>query len=138
MNKRIFIPAIISTVLQISLLIIIKNQLFNRDIRTNLILITVLFYIISIPYTIYYFVKKEKETIPYKRTINILGTLFTLPIIFISLFIYFGPHESQIKEIEVEDIHLHTSDGREVNITHKDSIFKDTGNIARVRIDEAK
>lgn len=97
-----------------------------------------IFYIIAIPYTIYQLLKKGNGTRQYKNGLNIIGTLFTLPLFFITLLIYYGFDENPAQDINAEDVHLYTSEGKEINTTDYDSFMKDTGNIARVKIDEAK
>jgi len=138
MNKKIIIPAIASIFLQISLLIIIWNRLFTEEIRWIGGLLITFFYIIAIPFTIYNLFKKEKEVIHYKNPLNVLGTFLTLPIILTSFFLYVASSELPPKEVEVEDVHLYTPEGREINTTNYDSFMKDTGNIDHVKIDELK
>ncbi|PZR23666.1 MAG: hypothetical protein DI539_02545 [Flavobacterium psychrophilum] len=139
MNKKILIPAVISIVLQLFIFVSVRNQFFSRDIRINFWVLMIIFYIAAIPYSLYQLFKKNNEIRSYKNGINIIGTLFTLPLFFITLLMYYGFEENHTPEdINPEDIHLYTSEGREINITDKDSFFKDTGNIDGIKIDEAK
>lgn len=138
MDKKILPLAIISIVLQTILLIMMWNQIFTDHIRFDLAMLIAIFHMIAIPYTINHLVKKTGGTKLYKKPLNIIGTLFTFPLILITLVIYLNFQKIPTEDANVEDVHLYTSEGREINTTDYDSFMKDTGNIARVKIDEAK
>lgn len=139
MNKKILIPAVISIVLQLFIFVSVRNQFFSTDIRINFWMLMTIFYVIAIPYTLYQLFRKDNEIRSYKSALNIIGTLFTFPLLFITLIMYYGFEENHTpQDINPEDIHLCTSEGKEINITDKDSFFKDTGNISRIKINEAK
>ena len=118
--------------------ITVRNHFFSTSTRVNFWMLITIFYIIAIPYTIYHLVKKGNETRQYKNGLNIIGTLFTLPLFFITLLLYYGFPANHSQNINAEDVHLYTSEGKEINTTDYDSFMKDTGNISRVKIDDIK
>lgn len=137
MNKKLLYPAIVSIAIQF--LYVVLFLMGQTSIFLSMSVLFMIFYVITIPYVIIWFIETFRQYNRKYKILNSLCVLATLPLFFIALFITIAlfPVQHQPKEIDMEQIHMYDVDGNEIppsNLFQK--VVKDSVHISRIHLDE--